>query len=487
MLTLTEHLQLQSKLRPHKTAVSDESSSLTFSDLDKTARRISAALSDRTGGITGAPVIIFAEKNVSCYAAMIGVLYSGNCYAPIDTKMPSERLSRIIHKLGAKVAVTTHALSEKLISSGFDGEMLFTDELSPDAPEAEPVQVDESSPAYILFTSGSTGEPKGVIVSHRAVAHHMLWQTEHLPISDDAVLGSQAPFHFDASMPDIFTPLFTGAELHIIPERLFLLPYKLTEYINDHSINTLIWVPSALMLLSSRADFSKVPLRALKTVVFCGEILPAVHFNRWRTLYPKAIFVNMYGPTEAVYGCTYHIAEHTQESALPIGIPCEGTRILLLDENDKPSDTGELCIIGERLADGYLCDNSATQKSFTLSPDGERMYHTGDLARYNEQGELIYLGRMDRQIKRQGYRIELGEIEAAAYGCGALNCHCIYLCDSGALVLFCVTDSITEKELYSSLKKRLPMYMLPSHIRLIDEMPLNSNGKTDEARLISMV
>lgn len=489
MRSLTDYLLLQKELRSEKTAVSDEHSSLTFSELNKTARRISAALSDRTGGVTGAPVIVFAEKNVTCYAALMGILYSGNCYAPLDTKMPTERLMKILRKLGAKAAVTTRALAEKLLSSGFDGELLFTDEISHLSHEAEPVKADADSPAYILFTSGSTGEPKGVVVSRRAVDHHMLWQTKHLPIGENAVLGNQAPFYFDASMPDIFTPLFTGAELHIIPERLFLLPHKLTEHINDNGINTLIWVPSAMMLLSSQKVFEDAPIKGLRTVVFCGEVLPTVHFNRWRGLCPDTVFVNMYGPTEAAYGCTYHIAErcYAETEALPIGIPCEGTRILLLDESGQPSDSGEVCVIGERLADGYLCDIAATERSFTLSHDGERMYRTGDLARYNDHGELIYLGRLDRQIKRQGYRIELGEIEAAAYGCGALNCRCIYQRDSGTLVLFCVTDSaVSEKELYCSLKERLPSYMLPSEIILTNEMPLNANGKTDEKRLFEI-
>ena len=487
MKELTDLLRMQAELHPDKTAVSDEHISLSFSQLYSMAKRFAAAV----GAGTEKPVIVFAEKSAECYAALMGVLLSGGCYAPLDIRTPPERLRTMLGKLSAKSAVTTRPLADRLTAAGFEGTMIFIEDISDNSPEAEPVTVSDSSPAYILFTSGSTGEPKGVVVSRRAVAHHMLWQTEHIPIGEGDVLGNQAPFFFDASMPDIFTPLFTGAQLHIIPERLFLLPNRLTDYINAHGISTLIWVPSALMLLSSKKDFESAPICGLKTVIFCGEVLPAFHFNRWRRLYSEAMFVNMYGPTEAAYGCTFYIAERciSEGEALPIGKPCEGTRILLLDENGLPTDTGELCIIGDRLADGYLADDDATKRSFTLSPDGLRMYRTGDLARYNNHGELEYLGRLDRQIKKQGYRIELGEIEAAACGCdGVLNSRCVCDKDSGALMLFCVTDgSVTERELYSALKKRLPPYMLPSRITFTDKFPLTPNGKTDERQLMMMV
>ncbi len=483
-------LQQQAELRPYKTAVSDEHTSLTFSQLYSAAGRFAYAISDKTGADIGAPVILFCEKSVRCYTALMGVLMSGSCYAPLDIRMPPERLRAVVKKLSAKAAVTTHALAQKLTDAGFDGALIYIEDITDSTPEAAPVSVNADMPAYILFTSGSTGEPKGVVLSRRAVSHHMNWQTQRINLGEDAVLGNQAPFFFDASMPDIFTPLFTGAELHIIPERLFLLPNRLTEYINAHGINTLIWVPSALMLLSSAESFADMPINGLRTVIFCGEVLPALHFNRWRRLYPEAMFVNMYGPTEAAYGCTYHIADHccTDGKPLPIGIPCEATRILLLDEHGTPSDTGELCIIGERLADGYLCDAETTTERFTISPDGERMYRTGDLARRNENGELEFLGRLDRQIKKQGYRIELGEIEAAAYSCGGvLNAHAMYDKASASLLLFCVTDGLLgEKALFSALKMRLPSYMLPSRIKFIKEMPLTPNGKTDERQLIRL-
>ncbi len=478
--SLTEYLRGQSLLRPHKTAVSDEHGSLTFSQLYAAAVNIADTIQRRTDGMTGAPVILLAEKSTLSYAMLTGILCSGNCYAPIDTKAPPERLRCIVSRLDAKAAVTTSALAEKLAAAGFVGELIICDAPDISEPSSQPATVDGDSPAYILFTSGSTGEPKGVVLSHRAVIHHMNWQTQHLPIDECSVLGNQAPFYFDASMPDIFTPLFTGAELHIIPEKLFLLPARLTEYINLHGIDTLIWVPSALMLLSSRSDFGNVPINGLRTVVFCGEVMPSSQLGRWQSAYPEAVFVHMYGPTEAAYGCTYYIADRSfrEDEQLPLGVPCEGTEILL--------ENGELCIIGERLALGYYGDAVLTAQRFVPSPDGRRMYRTGDLARYNENGELIFLSRADRQIKRNGFRIELSEIESAALRCtGVVNCRVI-LAD-GELCLFCAATTLTEKELYKCLKLRLPAYMLPSRIVLMESLPLNRNGKTDEAALRKML
>ncbi len=483
MQNLTDYLVLQKQLRPNRIAVSDENSSLSFSELHTAALNISQQISRLCSGITGQPVIVFAEKGVLCYTMLMGVLFSGNCYAPLDIKMPPERLRRIISQLGARAAVTTSVLAEKLTAAGFSGELIICDSPLLSPAEGEPVRVSASSPAYILFTSGSTGEPKGVVLSHKAVIHHMEWQAEHLPMSEDAVLGNQAPFYFDASMPDIFTPLFCGVRLHIIPEKLFLLPNRLIQHINQSGVNTLIWVPSALTLLSMNHCFRSEIIRQLRTVIFCGEVMPTPQLNRWREVYPDTAFVNMYGPTEAAYGCTYCVTdrEFLDSEPIPLGYPCEGTEILLCD--------GELCIIGERLAEGYYGNQALTAEKFTLSPDGRRMYRTGDLARYNSRGELEYIGRIDRQIKHSGYRIELGELESAAYSCdGIAACHALYAKETDSLVLFCIANgAASQAEIYAALKMLLPRYMLPAKIVFLDSFPLNANGKTDEKQLAAML
>ncbi len=479
MEQLSEYLLLQSRLRPHATAVSDEYAALTFSQLYAAALNMSDMIRSRTVA-AGLPVIVMAQRSVLAYVMLMGVLCSGCCYAPVDVKAPPERLRYIVKKLNARAAVTTSSFAERLTEAGFSGELVICDEADISEPTAQPVDVSTDQPAYILFTSGSTGEPKGVTVSHRAVIHHMCWQTEHIPIGEGAVLGGQAPFYFDASMPDIFTPLFTGAQLHIIPERHFLLPSKLISYINCHGINTLIWVPSALMLLSAREGFGAERISDLRTVMFCGEVMPTSQLERWRSVYPDAVFVHMYGPTEAAYGCTYYIVDRSfrEDEQLPLGAPCEGTDIRLAG--------GELCILGERLALGYFGDPELTAERFVTASDGQRMYRTGDLAEYNERGELVFRGRADRQIKHHGYRIELGEIESAALCCsGVINCRVIYA--DGELCLFCAAKELTEKELYKSLKRRLPVYMLPTRIVLMDALPLNRNGKTDETALQSML
>lgn len=195
----------------------------------------------------------------------------------------------------------------------------------------------DTDPAYVLFTSGSTGIPKGVVVSHRAIIDYIEWQCERFQFDKTSVLGNQAPFYFDASMPDIYTPLCSGATLQIIPEMLFLLPNKLIDYINEKKINTLIWVPSALMMLTNRDYFAQKSIEELRLVMFCGEVMPNKHLNIWRRYYPNAKFVNLYGPTEAAYACTYYEVDRkfTDEEPLPIGKPCENTDIIVLNENNQ--------------------------------------------------------------------------------------------------------------------------------------------------------
>lgn len=283
----------------------------------------------------------------------------------------------------------------------------------------------------MLFTSGSTGIPKGVVVSQRAVIDYIEWQCATLPFDEFSVLGSQAPFYFDASMPDIYTPLRCGGKLVIIPEVLFLFPNKLIEYILKKKVNTLIWVPSALMTLTNKNFFDSNQIPKLKLVMFCGEVMPCKHLNKWIQYCPDAMYVNLYGPTETAYACTYYIVQRKFEDdeKLPIGYPCGNTDIIVMDDYNCKIDTkntiGELCVRGSSLALGYYKDTVKTENCFVSNPlnssYSEKIYKTGDLVQYNKWGELEFIGRKDYQIKKMGYRIELGEIETVTYSISAVK------------------------------------------------------------------
>ncbi len=494
---VTQYLDRQVRLHSKKIAVRDEKNSLTFEDIYEGAINLADCISEIQQSINK-PIIVFCEKSIIQYVAFMGILYSGNYYVPLDIKMPEERLKLIVDLLECDIAVGTTQYKELLIGAGFQGKFIFIEDLNFDKKtlhrKVENKKIIDTDPAYILFTSGSTGIPKGVIISHRAIIDYIEWQCQYLPFDDQVVLGNQAPFYFDASMPDIYTPLCIGATLVIIPEVKFSAPFDLINFINEFNINTLIWVPSALTILTMRDFFAEKKINDLRLVMFCGEVMPMKHLNIWRKYYPDTKFINLYGPTEAAYACAYYKIErvYSDEDTIPIGYACENTDIFVLDEWDRlveENQEGELCIRGSSLANGYYKDKEKTDQVFVRNPIkqeyDERIYRTGDIVKYNHYGELEFLGRKDFQIKYMGYRIELGEIESVAYGMRLIQQSCVLYDEKyKKIVLFCTaSESISESEIYRFLKKRLPKYMLPARIIVIDKMPMNANGKIDRLQL----
>lgn len=492
---LTDYLEKQYAQNPNKCAIADEDKEYTFEQLYWASADIADKIQQELHNAANCPILICLKKGIIEYCALIGTLCSGNFYVPVDMNMPVERMKKIFELTKPNVVITSGEFRIVVEEMGFDVRIIEINELclekGKDFADKWVTQIIDTDPAYMLFTSGSTGIPKGVVVSHRAVIDYIEWQCGRLPFDQNSVMGSQAPFYFDASMPDIYTPLRCGAKLVIIPEMFFLLPNKLLEYMEKKEINTLIWVPSALMTLTAKDYLVIKKLEHLKLVMFCGEVMPNKHLNIWRKHYPDVMFVNLYGPTEAAYACTYFIVdrEFSETDLLPIGYPCENTDVLVLNEDDEQVQCenveGELCIRGSSLANGYYNNHEKTRETFVKNPLNkmydEVIYRTGDIVRYNEYGELVYVGRKDFQIKHMGYRIELGEIENAAYGIdGIEQCCAVYDNKNMRIVLVCTLNkSLTDKEIYTALKNKIPKYMLPGNIWITDKLPLNANGKVD--------
>ena len=480
---------------PQKCAFADDREALTFAEVSGQARAIGSFLCHQ--GFYKQPVVVFMKRRPATIAAFLGVLYGGCYYVPMDEEMPRNRMERILTSLepGAILCEEdTEALALEI--AGSHRVLRHADALAcaPDdaaLADLRDRQID-TDPTYIVFTSGSTGVPKGVIGCHRAVIDYIENLCDVLKFDETTVFGNQSPLYFDACLKEIVPTLKYGATVWLIPKQLFMFPVKLVEYLNDHRINTVCWVVPALTMISGFHTFDTVVPQYLRTVAFASEVFPIRQFNLWKKALPETRFVNLYGPTETTGICCYYEVdrEFSEDESLPVGRPFPNTEILLLDENNQipaPGCQGEICIRGTRLTLGYYRNPQKTEEAFVQNPLNslypERIYRTGDLGCYNDRGELMFLSRKDYQIKHMGHRIELGEIEAAANRIpGIQSACCIFDGEKKRIVLF-YAGEIAVRELTAGLREELPRYMLPNRIQKLPALPLTPNGKLDRKRL----
>lgn len=483
---------------PEKRAIWDEDGGVTFKEYRDKAMALGRELVNR--GLFKKPVVVYLKKSAKVLVAFAGIGYSGNFYSPIDVEMPESRVTKILETLEPAAVITSSQLRDKLTEFGYSGDFIIYDEVEPDKEDEKIVEKSKESVidtdlCYVLFTSGSTGIPKGVAITHRAVIDYTDWFEEAFDYTEKDVIGNQAQFYFDLSVADIYLMMKCGSELVIIPPTYFGQPGVLLNFINEHKINSIFWVPSALMIISRLKAFRKVDVTGtLNKILFCGEVMPTKQLNIWKEYVPDAIYANLYGPTEATGACTYYICnrDHLDDESLPIGIAMKNTDIIVLDDNDKfvpVTDTetvGELCVRGTGVTVGYYKNPDKTAEVLVQNPLNdaleEKIYRTGDLVKYNEYGELLYVCRKDFQIKHLGHRIELGEIETAYSSLDAPQGCCLYDEKKSRIVL--ITEGEVDKEkINEQLTKLIPEYMLPNKYISVDKMPMNANGKTDRNKL----
>lgn len=494
---ILEWLERSAEAVPEKTALWDEHEQITFKEYRSKSLGIADAVLEKGFG-TKKPIVVYIEKSVKVLVSFMGVAYSGNFYSPIDTEMPTARVNKILEVLKPELVITTKALWDAFKTFDYEGDFLFYEEID-EKENSQRVQsvlrsIVDTDLLYVLFTSGSTGVPKGVCISHGSVIDYIDWVTQTFKITEKDAFGNQAPFYFDNSILDIYSAMKTGAALYIIPQKLFSQPVLLLEFLKEHRINTIFWVPSALIVVSRLRALKNVDMTdVLKRVLFCGEVMPNKQLNIWRKFLPDVTFANLYGPTEITDACTYYIVdrEFEDDEPLPIGVPMRNTDILVLDENDcLVTDTGiigELCVRGTGLARGYYRNPEKTRAAFVQNPLNaayeEKIYRTGDLVKYNEHHELVYLSRKDFQIKHMGHRIELGEIETAVSSLPGISlCCCLYDEKHSRIVLF-IDKEMKKDEVNERLKTLIPEYMLPGKVIIKEEMPINANGKIDRVKL----
>lgn len=447
--------------------------------------------------------MLFMEKGIECLTSMIGVLYSGNFYVPMDIKTPIGRLDSILTTLENALILTDLRDRETLRKIGYTGECLVYEELLKEYTGRVDLEllseirrgVLDTDLMYIIFTSGSTGVPKGVAIMHRSLMDYVDAFLREVNVRQDDIFGNQTPFYADMSLKDIYMTLVSGATICIIPQKYFMTPKKLLQYLENNKVTTLMWVPTAYRIVSQFDGLTKVKPSSLRTILFSGEGMPMPVFQYWREHYPDAQFIQQYGPTEITGACTNYIVDTSGEVSepIPVGKPFHNTGILLLTEEDQvvlpdtPDVPGEICVYGTCLAAGYYNAPEKTAEVFVQNPlvkaYSSLMYKTGDLGRWNDKGELVFISRKDYQVKHGGKRVELGEIEAAAVAVpGIRACCCVYKQEEDKLVLY-FTGDLDETELSLSLRDKLPKYMIPAGYHRLEELPTLPNGKLDRKRM----
>ena len=492
MKNVLEFLEHSAEICGKKTAVDDGGSCITYEELKLYAEKIGSGLTEYV--TYGTPVPVLADKSVDTLTVFLGIVEAGCFYVPVNPVQPDFRVKQILDALDAKVLVSLPEYEDRIRGLGYTGELLFFENLKESERKPQKLskireQMTDTDILYAMFTSGSTGVPKGVLVSHRAVFDFIGYFTDIFEISGQDVIANQAPFDFDVSVKDIYSTLRTGATMVIVPTKMFSTPPVLLDYLCEKKATTLIWAVSALCLVSGlKALDYKVP-ETVKKVLFSGEAMPVKHLNLWRKHLPRTKFVNLYGPTEITCNCTYYKIdrEFGEQEKIPIGRPFPNRKVFLLAEDGtkvmEAGKAGEICVAGTSLASGYFKNPEQTKKVFVQNPFQpdyeEKIYKTGDLAYYNEQGELVFCGRKDFQIKHMGHRIELEEIELAINAAeGVERGFCVFDEAKNRLAAYYV-GTCDKKELRDQLKEKLPVYMVPTMMRQVDQIPMTKNGKID--------
>ncbi|KZM69902.1 hybrid non-ribosomal peptide synthetase/type I polyketide synthase [Nocardia terpenica] len=479
---------------PHAPAVVSAEQTLSYGELDRRSATLARRLWDRGVG-RGALVAVVLDKGARQVVAVLGILRAGAGYVPVDPDVPAERLRVLLAESGVAAIVTQREVERRTRwPVGWD--RLCIDEIDSDGTDHEPPPECDAEPddlAYVIFTSGSTGTPKGVMIEHRAARNTVLDINERFGIGPaDRVLGLSA-LNFDLSVYDIFGTLAAGATLVLPEPAAHREPARWADLVAAHAITVWNSVPALMEMFVDHLAAREHPPMPLRVVLLSGDWIPVTLPTRIRKLAPDIVICGLGGATEAAIWSIHHRIDGVDpaRTSIPYGKPLRNQRFHVLDEAWRPCPTwvpGELYIAGAGLARGYLGDEAKTKAGFVRHPTtDERLYRTGDLGRYLPDGAIEFLGRRDTQVKINGYRVELGEVEAALLRDPRVRAAAAAVVGDGQdrrLAAYAVpAAAVTPDELTAALRARLPDYLVPRHIVLLDALPLGRNGKLDRAAL----
>ncbi|WP_445369297.1 amino acid adenylation domain-containing protein [Methylomonas sp. BW4-1] len=465
----------QCQHQPDALALQEQDRQVSYRQLLQQAQSIAVALQAK-GVRPGQPVAVHLDRGIDAACALFGVLLAGACYVPLDLKNPAPRLSFIVADARVCVVVGSDSAPDWL------DENLWLDIANCKEGVPAPVEIPAESLAAILYTSGSTGQPRGVALSHRTVSAFASWAADLLTLTPADRIASSAPFFFDLSTFDLYAVLGSGASLHFIPAGLSMAPARLSAWLSEQAITGWYTVPSLLAFLTYKGNLAQTPLAALRFIIFAGEVFPTPALIDLTTSLPRTTLYNFFGPTETNVCCYWPVQRErlVAEQTIPIGLPAAGCELHIA------ADTGELWVRGPTLASGYWRDGQV--ESFLNADD---WYPTGDRASL-EQGEYRFHGRLGRMLKCSGYRVEPAEIEAVVNAIvGVKGCAVVGVDDPTAgqrpALAVVLADELTIGEVRKVLSRQLPAYMQPSRYLVVEELPRLANGKMDYIYLAIML
>ena len=519
MRYLVHHLlEDAARAHPDDLAVVDRDRRLTYRELDDWSNRVARALAAE-GVVKGDRVGLYLDKSLESVVAVYGVMKSGAAYVPLDPDAPAARLAYITGDCRIRCLLTgvekQGQLTGILNSAPVVTTLIFLNDDAPRAPlsgvrklgraeidscSAEPVpgEVIDQDLAYILYTSGSTGDPKGVMLTHRNALAFIGWAAEEFEVSRSDRLSNHAPFHFDLSVFDLYAAAYAGAAVVLVPPKTSIFPNQVVRFIQDNAITVWYSVPSILSMVALRGGVEKNSLPTLRTVLFAGEVFPVKYLRELMRLVPHARYANLYGPTETNV-CTWYEVPPLDDDVtepVPIGVAVANDEVFAIKDDGAVAgigDVGELYVRGATVMRGYWGDPERTARGLVPDPLGsafaDPVYRTGDLVEVQPGGCYRYVGRRDSQIKSRGYRIELGEVETAInLHPGVIECAVVAVADemvTNRLVAYVtVRDETTAEELARFCGERLPRYMVPESFTLLAELPRTSTGKIDRRQLL---